>query len=116
KENSEKTADEVRKGGRKAWAHAVDVADSAAVAGACEKIAAEAGRVDILVNNAGITRDGLVMRMSEEDWDQVIDTNLKGAFLVTKGFSRRFIKQRSGRIVNVASVIGLVGNAGQCNY
>src|SRR4029077_3640560 len=73
-------------------------------------------RVDILVNNAGITRDGLLMRMSEADWDTVLDTNLKGAFLFTKAFARGFVKQRSGRIINVASVIGLIGNAGQCNY
>jgi 3-oxoacyl-[acyl-carrier protein] reductase len=77
---------------------------------------AEAGRVDILVNNAGVTRDGLLMRMSEADWDTVLDTNMKGAFLMTKAFSRTFLKQRSGRIINITSVIGLIGNAGQCNY
>jgi 3-oxoacyl-[acyl-carrier protein] reductase len=115
-ENSQKVANEVRAAGRNAWADAVDVADSKAVAGAAEKILAEAGRVDILVNNAGVTRDGLLMRMSEEDWDTVLDTNLKGAFLFTKAFARQFIKQRSGRIINVASIIGLIGNAGQCNY
>ncbi len=115
-ENSEKVAGEIRALGRKAWAYAVDVADSGAVNAASEKILAEAGRVDILVNNAGVTRDGLLMRMSEGDWDTVLDTNLKGAFLLTKAFSRGFIKQRSGRIINVASVIGLIGNAGQCNY
>ena len=115
-ENSEKVANEVRALGRKAWACAVDVADAAAVAAASEKILAEAGRIDILVNNAGVTRDGLLMRMSEADWDTVVDTNLKGAFLFTKAFSRAFIKQRSGRMINVASVIGLIGNAGQCNY
>ncbi|HWI58121.1 MAG TPA: SDR family oxidoreductase, partial [Bacillota bacterium] len=74
------------------------------------------GRVDILVNNAGVTRDGLLMRMGEADWDTVLDTNLKGAFLFTKAFSRALLKQRSGRIINIASVIGLIGNAGQCNY
>jgi 3-oxoacyl-[acyl-carrier protein] reductase len=115
-ENSEKVANEVRALGRKAWACAVDVADAAAVAAASEKILAEAGRIDILVNNAGVTRDGLLMRMSEADWDTVVDTNLKGAFLFTKAFSRAFIKQRSGRMINVASVIGLIGNTGQCNY
>jgi 3-oxoacyl-[acyl-carrier protein] reductase len=114
--NSEKVAEEIRALGRKAWAHALDVADAGAVAAAAEKILAEAGRVDILVNNAGVTRDGLLMRMSEADWDTVLDTNLKGAFLITKAFSRAFIKQRSGRIINIASVIGLIGNAGQCNY
>src|SRR6267143_1497283 len=114
--NSEKVAGEVRSLGRKAWAHAVDVADAKAVAAAVERILADAGRVDILVNNAGVTRDGLLMRMSEEDWDTVLDTNLKGAFLFTKAFARTFIKQRSGRIFNVASIVGLIGNAGQCNY
>jgi 3-oxoacyl-[acyl-carrier protein] reductase len=115
-ENSEKVAAEVRALGRKAWAHAVDVSDSKAVEGVAEKILAEAGRCDILINNAGITRDGLLMRMSEADWDAVLDTNLKGAFLFTKAFSRTFLKQRSGRIINIGSVIGLIGNAGQCNY
>lgn len=115
-ENSEKVAEEVRALGRKAWALAVDVSDSAAVSAAAEKILAEAGRVDILINNAGITRDGLLMRMSEVDWDLVMNTNLKGAYLFTKAFTRSFIKQRSGRIVNVTSVIGLIGNAGQANY
>ena len=115
-ENAEKSAQEVRAAGRRAWAHAVDVADAAAVIAASEKILAETGRVDILVNNAGVTRDGLLMRMSEADWDMVLNTNLKGAFLFTKAFTRAFLKQRSGRIINVASVIGLIGNAGQCNY
>ena len=115
-ENSEKVAVEIRALGRKAWAHAVDVADAAAVNAAAEKILTECGRVDILVNNAGVTRDDLLMRMSEADWDAVLDTNLKGAFLFTKAFSRALLKQRSGRIINVASVIGLIGNAGQCNY
>ena len=107
---------EIRALGRKAWAHAVDVADAAAVSAAAEKILAEAGKVDILVNNAGVTRDGLLMRMSDADWDTVLDTNLKGAFLVTKAFSRAMIKARTGRIINISSVIGLIGNAGQCNY
>ena len=115
-ENAAKVAAEVRVLGRQAWSYAVDVADMAAVTAASEKILAETGRADILVNNAGITRDGLLMRMSEEDWDSVLDTNLKGAFSFTKAFCRTFLKQRSGRIINVASVIGLIGNAGQCNY
>src|SRR5271170_6973984 len=115
-ENSEKVATEIRTLGRKAWAHAVDVADSAAVSAAAEKILAECGKVDILVNNAGVTRDGLVMRMSDADWDMVLNTNLKGAFLVTKAFSRAMIKARSGRIINISSVIGLMGNPGQSNY
>ena len=115
-ENAEKVVGEVRALGRQAWACAVDVADSAGVNAAVEKILAEAGRVDILVNNAGVTRDGLLMRMSDEDWDTVLNTNLKGAFHFTRALSRSFIKQRAGRIINVASVIGLIGNAGQCNY
>src|SRR5262245_25190053 len=115
-ENSERVAGEIRAPGRRAWAWAVDVADAQAVAEAGEKILAETDRVDVLVNNAGVTRDGLLMRMSEGDWDTVLDTNLKGAFLFTKAFARTLLKQRSGRIINVASVIGLMGNAGQCNY
>src|SRR6266481_8173125 len=115
-ESSEKIAGEIRALGRRAWPHAVDVADATAVTAASEKILEETGRVDILVNNAGVTRDGLLMRMSEADWDTVLDTNLKGAFLLTKAFTRVFVKQRSGRIINVSSVIGLIGNAGQCNY
>jgi len=74
------------------------------------------GRIDILVNNAGITRDGFLVRMSEEDWDQVLNVNLKGAFLFTKAVSRIMLRQKSGVIVNIASIIGLIGNAGQCNY
>jgi len=115
-ENSEKVANEIGALGRKAWAFAVDVADSAAVNAAATKILADCGKVDILVNNAGVTRDGLLMRMSDEDWDTVLNTNLKGAFFFTKAFSRTFARQRSGRIINISSVIGLIGNAGQCNY
>ena len=102
--------------GRKAWGFAANVADAASVDAAAEQILAATGKVDILVNNAGITKDGLLMRMSEADWDAVLDINLKGTFLFTKAFTRSFLKQRSGRIVNIASVVGLIGNAGQCNY
>ena len=112
-------ADTVQKAqalGRKAWAFAANVSDAASVQAAAEQILAAAGKVDILVNNAGITKDGLLMRMSEADWDAVLDINLKGTFLFTKAFSRSFLKQHSGRIINIASVIGLIGNAGQCNY
>lgn len=115
-ENSEKVAAEVRALGRKAWAYAVDVAEGDSVNAAAEKILADPGRVDILVNNAGVTRDGLLMRMSDADWDTVLNTNLKGAFNVTRAFSRAMLKQRAGRILNITSVIGLIGNAGQCNY
>jgi 3-oxoacyl-[acyl-carrier protein] reductase len=115
-ENSAKVAAEVEALGRRAWAVAVDVSDTAAVDAAAKGILESTGRVDILVNNAGVTRDNLLMRMSEVEWDTVIDTNLKGAFNFTKALTRPFIKQRSGRIINIASVIGLIGNAGQSNY
>ncbi len=115
-ENSAKVAAEVEAIGRRAWAVAVDVSDTAAVDAAAKGILESTGRVNILVNNAGVTRDNLLMRMSEEEWDTVIDTNLKGAFNFTKALTRPFIKQRSGRIINIASVIGLIGNAGQSNY
>ncbi len=112
----DETVQRVQALGRKAWSFAANVADAASVEAVAEQILAAAGRVDILVNNAGITRDGLLMRMSEADWDAVLDINLKGTFLVTKAFTRAFLKQRAGRIINIASVIGLIGNAGQCNY
>lgn len=115
-ENSEKVAGEVRALGHKAWAFAVDVADATAVTAVTEKILAATGKIDILINNAGITRDGLIMRMSDADWDIVLNTNLKGTFLFTKALARSFIKQRSGRIINITSVVGIIGNAGQCNY
>jgi 3-oxoacyl-[acyl-carrier protein] reductase len=96
--------------------YAVDVADRKAVAALCESILADFGHVDILVNNAGLTRDGLAMRMSEEDWDLVLDTNLKGSFNFIQGVMRSMVRQRSGRIINISSVAGLAGNAGQANY
>jgi 3-oxoacyl-[acyl-carrier protein] reductase len=110
------TVQKVQALGRKAWAAGANVAEAASTDAAVDQILKEPGRVDILVNNAGITRDGLLMRMSEADWDAVLDINLKGAFLFTKALTRAFLKQRSGRIINIASVIGLMGNAGQCNY
>jgi len=112
----QQTVAEVQKLGRKAWAIAANVSDVASVDAAADQILKETGRVDILVNNAGITRDGLLMRMGEADWDAVLDINLKGTFLFTKAFTRTFLKQKSGRIINIASVVGLMGNAGQCNY
>ena len=112
----DETVQKVTALGRKAWAFAANVADAASVDAAVEQILAATGKVDILINNAGITKDGLLMRMSEADWDAVLDINLKGTFLFTKALVRGFLKQRSGRIVNIASVIGLIGNAGQCNY
>ena len=94
----------------------MDVSDSQAAQEIAATIVKETGRVDILINNAGVTRDDLLMRMSEEAWDTVIDTNLKGAFTLCKAFTRTFMKQRQGRIINIASVVGLMGNAGQANY
>jgi 3-oxoacyl-[acyl-carrier protein] reductase len=96
--------------------YAVDAADHAAVQALCGQIAADFSRVDILVNNAGITRDGLSMRMSVEDWDAVMAANLRGAFNFYQGVARAMMKQRGGRIINIASVAGLMGNAGQANY
>ncbi len=94
----------------------VDVSDPAAVQAAVDRVVAEFGKIDILVNNAGITRDTLIMRMTDDDWQQVINTNLTGAFLWTRGVSRHMIKARCGRIINISSVVGLHGNAGQANY
>jgi 3-oxoacyl-[acyl-carrier protein] reductase len=102
--------------GRKALALGVDVSDSSGVDQTIEKTVAGLGRLDILVNNAGITKDGLLMRMSDADWDAVINVNLRGTFLFTRAVSKPMMKQRSGVIVNIASIIGLIGNAGQCNY
>ncbi len=115
-ENAATAAAEVAALGRRSWSYALDVADSEAVTATAASILEATGQVQILVNNAGITRDGLLMRMSDADWDAVIDTNLKGAFLMTKAFTRGFLKQRAGRIINVSSVIGVMGNAGQSNY
>jgi len=115
--NAQKTAEEINAARTDAAkAYAVDVADQAAVQKAAEQILADFGRVDILVNNAGVTRDGLSMRMSMEDWDTVLNTNLKGAFHFIQALMRPMIKQRSGRIINISSIAGLIGNAGQANY
>lgn len=99
-----------------ARAYAVDVADHEAVQALAKTIGEELGQVHILVNNAGVTRDTLLMRMKEEDWNTVLDTNLKGAFNTVKGFMRSLMKAEDARIINIASVIGLIGNAGQANY
>ena len=99
-----------------AKAYAVDVADANATAELGKQILADFDHVDILVNNAGVTKDGLLLRMSESDWDTVLDTNLKGAFNMVKAFQRSILKQKAARIINISSVIGLIGNAGQANY
>jgi 3-oxoacyl-[acyl-carrier protein] reductase len=115
--NAKKTADEINATRLyAAKAYAVDVADHAAVQKVGAQIVEDFGEIDILVNNAGVTRDGLSMRMSVEDWDTVINTNLKGAFNFVQAVQRAMIKKRSGRIINISSVIGLIGNAGQTNY
>lgn len=112
----EETAGKVQALGRRAECYGVNVADGASVTEGVKAIEKDFGKIDVLVNNAGITKDGLMMRMSEDDWDAVLNVNLKGVFLCTKAAMRGMMKQRSGAIVNIASVIGLMGNAGQANY
>jgi 3-oxoacyl-[acyl-carrier protein] reductase len=109
-------ADAINASGASAQALAVDVSDKAAVQAACEQLLAEHGNIDILVNNAGITRDGLLFRMSDADWDDVMATNLSSCFSWVKHLARPMTRKRWGRIINMASVIGLTGNAGQANY
>ena len=115
-EKAEETVKEVQALGRKALAMKVDVATLGDVEKTVEAILVQFGKVDILVNNAGIARDKLILRMTEEDWDAVLNINLKGTFNCTKAVVRHMSKQRSGKIVNIASVVGEMGNAGQGNY
>ena len=112
----EQAAAKARAHGRKVSTYALDVSSGAAVQETVSRIEKDFGKIDILVNNAGITKDGLVLRMSEEDWDQVMAVNLRSVFLFTKAVSRPMMKQRAGSIVNMSSIIGLIGNAGQGNY
>ncbi|HWI49098.1 MAG TPA: 3-oxoacyl-[acyl-carrier-protein] reductase, partial [Rummeliibacillus sp.] len=107
---------EIETNGGAAIAVQANVSDADDVAMLMKKAVEIYGSLDILINNAGITRDNLLMRMKEEDWDAVMNTNLKGVFLCTKAVSRQMMKQRSGRIVNIASIVGVAGNAGQANY
>lgn len=113
---AEETLAAVQAQGGKGFLVPFDVADSAAVGAAIKEMSKEYGGPDILVNNAGITRDGLMARMKEEDWDAVLDTNLKGTFLCSKAVMRGMMKKRWGRIINISSVIGFLGNGGQVNY
>ncbi len=113
---AEETMKLITDGGGTADIAAFDVADADMAQSAIKTLIKEAGSIDILVNNAGITRDGLMARMKEDDWDMVLDTNLKGAFLCSKAAARSMMKKRWGRIVNISSVIGFAGNAGQVNY
>jgi 3-oxoacyl-[acyl-carrier protein] reductase len=102
--------------GREAKGFAADVTDTAAVAKLVDDVEKAFGSIDILVNNAGITRDNLVMRLKDEDWDAVLDANLRGAFAAIRAVSRGMMKKRSGRIINIASIVGIIGNKGQANY
>ena len=112
----QETVRQIEAQGRRALALSVDVSRGEAVQGFVDEVVKVFGRVDILVNNAGVTRDNLLIRMTEEQWDEVLATNLKGAFLFGKAVARPMMKQRSGSIVQISSIIGLIGNAGQCNY
>jgi 3-oxoacyl-[acyl-carrier protein] reductase len=114
--DAEKTAKDIEVSGRKSLSGQVDVTDFAQVDEGINKILDKFGKIDILVNNAGVTRDNLLMRMSEADWDLVIKVNLKGTFNCTKAVTRPMLKAKSGKIINIASIIGIMGNAGQANY
>ncbi len=116
REAAEKVVDTIAEAGGRAEMYACDVSDYEAVAGMFQYITDKYNRLDILVNNAGITRDGLMLKMTEEDFSKVIDINLKGTFYCMKHSQKMMLRQRSGRIINLASVVGLHGNAGQANY
>ncbi|MEK6697786.1 MAG: 3-oxoacyl-[acyl-carrier-protein] reductase [Nitrospirota bacterium] len=115
-EAAQKTAADIQAKGKKAMALKANVASSADVTAMIDQVAEKFGKIDILVNNAGITRDGLIIRMKEEDWDLVLSINLKGAFNCTKAALKYMTKQRTGTIINIASIVGAMGNAGQANY
>jgi len=115
-EKAEATAAQIQALGRRSLAVELDVTDYTKVEEAVNKILDKLGKVDILVNNAGITKDNLLLRMAEQDFDAVLKVNLKGTFNCTKAVTRPMVKQRSGRIINIASIIGLIGNPGQANY
>lgn len=115
-EKAQDVVAQIQKAGGKAEAYRCNVADGSAVEAFFADILARYGQIDILVNNAGITRDGLLMRMSEDDFNQVVDTNLKGTFYCMKWAAKAMIKKRKGRIINMSSVSGVAGNAGQVNY
>ncbi|MBI5115963.1 3-oxoacyl-[acyl-carrier-protein] reductase [Candidatus Poribacteria bacterium] len=110
------TADHIESEGGRARPYRLDVTEVESVGRLVNDVLRDAGRIDILVNNAGVTSDNLLLRMKEDEWDKVIDTNLKGTFNCTKAVARTMLKQRSGKIVNITSVVGVVGNAGQANY
>ncbi|GAB4459205.1 MAG: 3-oxoacyl-[acyl-carrier-protein] reductase [Armatimonadaceae bacterium] len=114
--DAEAVAEAVRETGRRGVAVACDVTQAESVENLFEKAVAELGKVDILVNNAGITKDTLLLRMTDEAWDAVIESNLKGTFLCTRNAAKRMLKQKSGRIINITSIMGQIGNPGQANY
>ncbi len=116
RESAQEVVAQIEQNGGSAEAMQCNVADFASSEAFAKEILAKYQKVDILVNNAGVTRDNLIMRMSEEDYDAVLDTNLKGAFNMIRQFSRGMVKQRSGKIINISSVSGVLGNAGQANY
>ena len=116
KEKAQAVADEIQAAGGNAEIYQCSVADYQACGEMIQELIKKYGRIDILVNNAGVTKDGLLMKMSEEDFDAVVDTNLKGAFNTIRHMSRYFLKQKSGKIINMSSVSGILGNAGQANY
>lgn len=116
KEKAEAVKSEIEAAGGQAEVYQCDVSDYTACETFIQTVIKEEGSLDILVNNAGITKDGLLMKMSEEDFDKVLDTNLKGAFNTIRFASRQMLKQKSGRIINMSSVVGVIGNAGQANY
>ncbi|MGN0350855.1 MAG: 3-oxoacyl-[acyl-carrier-protein] reductase [Roseburia sp.] len=116
KERAEAVVSEIKEAGGDAVAVGCDVSDDAACEAMMKQLIAEYAHIDILVNNAGITRDGLIMKMTDEDFDAVLNTNLKGTFHTIRHLSRQFLKQKAGRIINISSVSGILGNAGQANY
>lgn len=114
--SAKEVVDEIKGMGRVSFAVQANVADGTSVTEMVKQTVEQFGTLDILVNNAGITRDNLLMRMKEDEWDAVINTNLKGVFLCTKSVSRQMMKQRNGRIINISSIVGVTGNPGQANY
>ncbi len=115
-EAAAETEEMVKAAGGSAVGICADISTESAITGFFQRILSETGRVDVLVNNAGLTRDGLLVRMKERDWDAVMDVNLKGAFFCSKIAAKTMIKQHSGRIINITSVVGITGNSGQANY
>ncbi|SHJ95702.1 3-oxoacyl-[acyl-carrier-protein] reductase [Paramaledivibacter caminithermalis] len=113
---AEEVVEEIKKMGREALAIKADVSNSEDVKNLVKEVEKNFSSIDILINNAGITRDTLLIRMKDDDWDKVMDVNLKGTFLCTKLVGKKMMKQRSGKIVNITSVVGIIGNAGQTNY